>query len=97
MLIDNQNVKLHAGRLSLPQVDFFYQEQGPKNIPLLKDFLTSLSHRKKVSEQCFLLGGLNHTRRPAKTQNSNERQAEDGVRGAMTHRVSTYTSQCSPD
>ncbi len=39
--------------------------------------------------------GLNHAW-TAKTQSSGEREAEDGVRGAMTHHVSSYTSRhCS--
>lgn len=46
--------------------------------------------------------GLNHAR-TAKTKNqhvaksSGEWGAEDGVRGTMTHHVSSYMSQCCSD
>lgn len=69
-----------------------------KNLKMLlflsSSFSTWLSHRKKWVSNVFSWG-WNHAQ-TAKTQRSNERRAEDGVRGTMTHRVSSYTSQhCS--
>lgn len=67
-----------------------------KNLKMLL-FLISSAHgwvTAKVGEQCFLPGGwIMHGQQK---HSSSERGAKDGVRGTMTHRVSSYMSQrCS--